>query len=198
VPTWRADDAPGTRRSIGRRAFACRACTVAGVVLLIVGACVWSWHQPAGTASTEPSGAASAELAPGAGGRRGAVGPTDGRFPWEVPALFGAGLLAASAVAASRLRWVRRTLHEHPWVVADARVVTATRSSTGGHRAERALRLSGAPDPRTVFAAAVGVRSPSMAGFEPEAWVAGTGRQFLVAAPGGAPILRVRRVEGVS
>ena len=170
-----------------------RACAGVGAALLLVGVLVREWGRPQPTQNRQPP----VTTLVGSSGRGGVIVPTDGGFPWIVPVLFGVALLLLAAVAAARLRWARRVLHEHPWVVADAQVVEAMRTSVRSTRAERVLRLSGAPDDTPVIAASVGLRAPTLAEFAPQAWVAGDGPQFLVAAPGGAPILRVRRLQEV-
>ena len=78
------------------------------------------------------------------------------------------------------------TLRDNPWVVADATVI---------ERPVRMLQLRGAPEGGAVLGEPLSWRARTLAEFAPRAWVAGSDRRFLVAPPGGAPVLRLRRVR---
>jgi xanthosine utilization system XapX-like protein len=124
---------------------------------------------------------------------RGAT-PDTSQVPWSVPVAIGVGFLAIGVVGARRVRWEARLLGDNPWVVAASEIVEMPQVFGARQRATRALRLTGAPEMSTVVAAPAGIRSPAMVEFAPQAWVAGSGRRFVVAAPGGAPLLRMQRL----
>ncbi|MCU1393967.1 MAG: hypothetical protein JWM34_2395 [Ilumatobacteraceae bacterium] len=106
--------------------------------------------------------------------------------PWFVPFLFGLGALVIGVAALSRMRWIRATLRDNPWVLAEVAVI---------QRPIRLLQLRGAPDDGNLLAEPLSWRARTLDEFAPTAWVAGTDRRFLVAPPGGAPVLRCRRIR---
>jgi hypothetical protein len=106
--------------------------------------------------------------------------------PWFVPLILGSGAFAVGVAALRHRRWIVTTLTDNPWVVADAMVI---------ERPVRMLQLSGAPEGGSVLAEPLSWRARTLGEFAPRAWVAGTDRRFLVAPPGGAPVLRFRRVR---
>ncbi|MCU1399339.1 MAG: hypothetical protein JWN62_2448 [Acidimicrobiales bacterium] len=112
-----------------------------------------------------------------------------GPVPWFFPMLFGIGAFAVGLAALRRLRWISRTLRDNPWVLAGASVV---------ERPVRMLHLSGAPEDGTVLAQPLSWRGRTLDPFAPQAWVAGSGRRFLVAVPGGSDVLRFRRIRLVA
>ena len=107
-------------------------------------------------------------------------------LPWFVPLLLGVAALIVAIGALSRLRWITNVLTDNPWVLVEAALI---------ERPMRMLQLHGAPSDGDVLAEALSWRSRDMHAMVPQAWVAGSGRRFLVAAPGGAPVLCVRRVR---
>lgn len=117
--------------------------------------------------------------------------------PWTLPAVIGLGFVAIGVVAVRRVRWEAKLLADNPWVVADSEIIEVPHTFRGRERATRVLQLTGAPDMSVVMAAPAGLRSPAMVEFAPQAWVAGSGRRFVVAAPGGSPLLRMERMRPV-
>ena len=107
-------------------------------------------------------------------------------LPWFVPLLLGATSIAIGAAASNRLRWINAVLRDNPWVVAESTLI---------ERPIRMLQLHGAPDDGAALVEPLSWRGRAMAELVPQAWVAGDGRRFLVAAPGGSPVLRMRRVR---
>lgn len=88
---------------------------------------------------------------------------------------------------------IRRTrlLAHNPWIVMPASVVDLP-DARGGGRSRYLLLDDPTCDP--VTAKAVGLRHIVDA-MAPHAWVAGGGDRFVVAPPGGAPVVAVRRVH---
>ena len=82
-----------------------------------------------------------------------------------------------------RARRAGQVLRHDPWVAAAATFVEAVGGAGPGPIA-RFVELVGAPDDGTVMAGPVSARV--LPDLVPEAWVAGTGRDIAVAAPGGA------------
>lgn len=110
-------------------------------------------------------------------------------LPWFFPLLLGATSIAIGAAALNRLRWINAVLRDNPWVVVE---------STPIERPIRMLQLHGAPEDGAALVEPLSGRRRAMADLVPQAWVAGDGRRFLVAAPGGSPVLRMRRVRLVN
>lgn len=109
-------------------------------------------------------------------------------LPWFFPMLFGIGAVTVGLAALRRMRWTSRTLRDNPWVLANASVI---------ERPVRVLRLSGAPEDGSIIAQPLSWRGRTLDAFAPHAWVAGSGRRFLVAVPGGSEVLRFRRIRVV-
>ncbi len=126
---------------------------------------------------------------------RPAVDPDGGAraIRWRSATLIGAAAIAAVAAAVVAVSVIRRRrlLARNPWVVVPARIVDVPTARARGRR--RYLLLDD-PTSDLVTAEAVGVRS-IVDGMEPDVWVAGGGDRFLIASPGGAPVLTVRRVR---
>ncbi len=117
-----------------------------------------------------------------------------GLIPWFVPLLAGILLLFLGVGGASWLRWATRVLDENPWVSVASTVIEKPMRDGGRRVIMRMLELKGAPDTSTL-AAPIGWRERALDELSPVAWVAGSDRRFLVAAPGGAPLRRFRRVR---
>jgi hypothetical protein len=107
--------------------------------------------------------------------------------------LFGVVLVGAGARGVRRLRWTRGVLADNPWVAVASRVFEIAGSDSSTRPVLRVVELSGAPDEGAVFAGPVSGRL--MEDLAPVAWVAGSDRHFLVAAPGGAPVMRLKRIR---
>ena len=114
--------------------------------------------------------------------------------PWLVVSLVGLVAISIAAVAATWLRWTSRALRDNPWVVVESRVIEQAAGARGRRIVLRMLELRGAPDEHTL-AMPLSWRAQSLDEFAPHAWVAGTGRRFLVARPGGTAIHRFRRIR---
>src|SRR6185312_10228057 len=115
-------------------------------------------------------------------------------LPWLVPAI-GAAVLAGIALYAARgLRRTADVLRNHPWVEVSSRLVQVPIAAGASH-ALTMLELHGAPDDGRVLTSAVSLRTRPMADVAGRTWVAGDGRRFYVAATGGAPVVRVKRVR---
>jgi hypothetical protein len=105
-----------------------------------------------------------------------------------VPFAAGALLIVIAGWSLRSLLWITSILRRSPWVVAKSMVIEARLTVTA-----RLLAIHDAPDDGQTLAAPIAWRSPPLVGMEPNVWVAGTGRRFIIAAPGGAPLLRARR-----
>jgi hypothetical protein len=114
--------------------------------------------------------------------------------PW--PFLLGLGALAlvVAAATARRVRWQTRVLRANPWVEVPAHLLEVPLAG-GTRHAITLVELQGAPDEGAVLAAAAMWRARPMVDLIPRAWVAGSDRRFIVAAVGGAPIVRAKRVQ---
>lgn len=116
-------------------------------------------------------------------------------IPWLAPTCAGLCVLAFVAVAAWRLRASARILRDNPWVVAESRLVELALDGVAGRNVLRMLELVGAPDEGPVLAAPIALRAQLIDQLVPQAWVAGSDRRFVAGAPGGARLLRMRRVR---
>jgi hypothetical protein len=120
--------------------------------------------------------------------------PTNPPVPWVVP--FGLGVvgLVLGPLLFGRVWMIGRTLRENPWVMVRSTLVEATANPTGARRPVAVfLELDGAPDAEPVLAGPLPPRLvPELV---PDAWVAGSGRRFVVAATGGAPLGRTQRAR---
>ncbi len=115
-------------------------------------------------------------------------------IPWLV-ALVPALVIAAIAVhAGRRLRRTAEVLRANPWVEVPSRLVQVPIAAGAAH-ALTMIELRGAPDDATVLATAVSFRARPMADLAGTTWVAGDDRRFYLAAPGGAPIVRAKRIR---
>ena len=114
-------------------------------------------------------------------------------IPWLVLSLLGVVMVGIGAMAARWLRSTSGVLRDNPWVVVGSRVIERA-TGDDGRFILRVLELRGAPDEHTL-AMPVSWRAQSLDEFAPIAWVAGSGRRFVVAVPGGAGIHRFRRVR---
>jgi hypothetical protein len=115
--------------------------------------------------------------------------------PVAVMAAAGIALLVVAGVAAWRLRSLARTLRHNPWVVAEARLVELALDGPAGRNVLRMLELRGAPDDGIVLAAPIAIRGQLIDHLVPQAWIAGSERRFVAAAPGGGRLLRMRRAR---
>ncbi|MCU1359493.1 MAG: hypothetical protein JWN99_782 [Ilumatobacteraceae bacterium] len=115
-------------------------------------------------------------------------------IPWFVPLALGLAFATVSLAAAQRLRWAARVVRDNPWVMAQS---AKREMAVPGVRRYvlRTLVLCGAPDEGEVLAQPLSWRARALDQYVPSAWVAGSDRRFVVAAPGGAPLLRCRRVR---
>jgi hypothetical protein len=115
-------------------------------------------------------------------------------MPW--PILLGLGLigLVVAAATARRVRWQTRVLRANPWVEVPAHLLEVPVAG-GTRHAITLVELRGAPDEGVVLAAAAMWRARPMVDLTPRAWVAGSDRRFIVAAVGGTPIVRAKRVQ---
>lgn len=120
--------------------------------------------------------------------------PSSALVPWFVPFAAGLGVLCLVGLIGWRLRRLARVLRDNPWVVAESRVVELA-LDTGGRAVLRMLELVGAPDEGTVLAAPVALRAQLIDQLAPRAWIAGSDRFFVAAAPGGGNVLRMRRIR---
>jgi hypothetical protein len=121
----------------------------------------------------------------------GDVAASQGFVPWEVPLAFAGLALLLSAIAVRHLRTVRGVVRDHEWLAVPAVRKPATRAWRG--RGSTVVELGEPASPERVVASPVGIRAlpPTI---EPVAWVAGWGqRRFVVAPPGGRPLLLVQR-----
>ena len=115
-------------------------------------------------------------------------------IPWFVPAL-GALVLACVGVdVAVRLRRTTAVLATNPWVEVTSKVLQIPLLA-GPSNVVTMIELHGAPDDGVVLATAAGVRARPMADLAPRTWVAGDGHRFYLAAPGGAPVVRAKRIR---
>ncbi|MCU1504244.1 MAG: hypothetical protein JWM12_3598 [Ilumatobacteraceae bacterium] len=120
--------------------------------------------------------------------------PDAAPLPWPALVLLG---MVAGAIAiglAKRLRWTWRVLRANPWVEAGSRVLEVPLAG-GSQHALTLVELRGAPDDGPTLAVAATWRARPMVAFTPKAWVAGSDRRFVIAAPGGAPMVRAKRVR---
>jgi hypothetical protein len=114
-------------------------------------------------------------------------------IPWLVVSVLGVVMIGIAVVAATWLRWTSGVLRDNPWVVVESRVIERA-TSDDSRLILRVLELRGAPDEHTL-AMPLSWRAQSLDEFAPTAWVAGSGRRFVVAVSGGAGIHRFRRVR---
>jgi hypothetical protein len=118
---------------------------------------------------------------------------SQGFVPWEVLAAFAVLALLLSGVAVRHLRRVSRVLASNEWLAVPAVRKPSTRAWRG--RGTTVIELGEPSSPERVVASPVGIRAlpPTI---EPIAWVAGWGeRRFVVAPPGGRPLLLVQRLS---
>jgi hypothetical protein len=119
--------------------------------------------------------------------------PVNPPIPWPVPIGLGVVGLVVGALVAVRTRLILRTLRDNPWVATPSSLVEATAGKSSLRPVARFLELDGAPDPEPVLAGPLSARIvPDLVD---EAWVAGSDRRFVVAAPGGAPLVRTHRAK---
>jgi hypothetical protein len=115
-------------------------------------------------------------------------------MPWIVPALGAAVLAAIAADVAVRLRRCTKVLARNPWVAVRSREIQVP-LGPGGGGVMAVLELDGAPDDGLTLAVAASVRARPMADVAGDTWVAGDDRRFYLAAAGGAPVVRAKRVR---
>jgi Protein of unknown function (DUF3592) len=115
-------------------------------------------------------------------------------IPWFVVSLFGVVFLGLGLGGMRSVTWTNRILCDNPWVAAESKVIEKLVGDGGRRVIMRMLELHGAPDDSTL-AAPISWRAQSVDEFAPSAWIAGSDRRFLVAAPGGTAIHRFRRVR---
>lgn len=85
-------------------------------------------------------------------------------------------------------------LRRNPWVEVPATLLEVPLAG-GSRHAITLVELRRAPDEGRVLAASAMWRARPMIDLTPTAWVAGSGRHFIVAAVGGAPLVRAKRVR---
>lgn len=115
-------------------------------------------------------------------------------IPWIAPTIAALVLAGIFVDLAVRQHRTTRVLRSEPWV----EVASRLRQIPMGVRAANAmsiLELHGAPDDGIVLATPAGVRARPMADLAGRTWVVGDGRRFYVAAAGGSPIVRVKRLR---
>lgn len=118
-----------------------------------------------------------------------------GFLPWELSAAFGVVAALMSGIAIRHLRSYRQLLKTNEWLAVPA-VLKATSPRVRG-RGTTVVELGEASSPERVVGSTVGIRAlpPTV---EPVAWVAGWGRRrFVVAPPGGHPLLLMHRLSDV-
>ncbi len=120
--------------------------------------------------------------------------PVAAPLPWPMLIVLGAVVVAIGASLAGRLRWTARVLRANPWVEVEAHVLEVPLAG-GSQHALTLVELHGAPDDGIVLAGAASWRARPMTAFTPRAWVAGSGRRFVIAARGGAPIVCAKRIR---
>ncbi len=117
---------------------------------------------------------------------------TRGVVPWPISLAFGLLGLVMAAVTIAHLRRITRIVAAHEWLaVAAVRkpLPTGWRSGAG-----TVVQLGPETSPERVVACSLGFRGLP-ANIEPTAWIAGWGeRQFVMAPPGGQPLLLMRRI----
>jgi hypothetical protein len=118
---------------------------------------------------------------------------SQGFLPWEVPAGFAVMAAVMAAIAIRHVRMLGRLLRRHEWLAVPAVLKPVSRRLPG--RGSTVVELGESTSPERVVASAVGIRAlpPTV---EPVAWVAGWGqRHFVLAPPGGSPLLLMRRLS---
>jgi hypothetical protein len=120
--------------------------------------------------------------------------PDAAPLPWPMLIVLGAVFIAIGATLASRLRWLARVLRTNPWVEVESHVLEVPLGG-GSQHALTLVELQGAPDEGAVLAGAASWRARPMNAFTPKAWVAGSDRRFVIAATGGAPMVRAKRIR---
>ena len=85
-------------------------------------------------------------------------------------------------------------LRANPWVEVPSKLLQVPIAAGDAHTLTM-IELQGAPDDTTVLATAVSFRARPMSDLVGTTWVAGDDRRFYLAAPGGSPIVRAKRIR---
>jgi hypothetical protein len=115
-------------------------------------------------------------------------------LPWPVAAIPALVVAAIAVHAGRRLLHTAAVLRTNPWVVVPSRLLQVPIAAGSAH-ALTMIELHGAPDDATVLATAVSFRARPMSDLVGTTWVAGDDRRFYLAAPGGSPIVRAKRIR---
>ncbi|HEV7761435.1 MAG TPA: DUF3592 domain-containing protein [Acidimicrobiales bacterium] len=112
---------------------------------------------------------------------------------WLAPAGVGGLLLGLTGLAVARQRRTRRLLRSQAWEAVPARLRALPPSFGARGRSHSVLELYGPGDGPRVVVGTRGLR-PFGPELEPTAWIVGGDAAFVVAPPGGRPVLLTRRI----